>query len=441
MNETFLTAVITIALFVIVFLPYVVSVRKKRRHFENKKREAISLGHNKPVAQHPLINQSRCIGCSACVIACPEHALGMIDGIADLVYPGKCVGHGICAEACPVSGIQIVLDSTKSTAELPQLSESYESSIPNLYLIGELGGMALIRNAIFQGRTVSEHIAEKSGKNLSRDSGIYDIVIVGAGPAGLSAALAAKAKGLRYLVLEKEESPGGAILSYPRQKLVMTTPVEIPEYGVLRKREVSKEELLTIWTEIVQKTGLQVSCGERLEDVKSNNGLFIVTTSAGHEYRGHHVVLALGRRGTPRKLDVPGETTSKVAYQLLEAVRYKHTRCIVVGAGDSAIEAAIALSKQVGTTVTVINRGLDFNRAKPKNRERIADAEKKGSIKIFFKATVQHIRDKTVDIQTPTGPVEVGNDFVFIFAGGELPTPFLKKIGIAFLHKEGVIAA
>lgn len=443
MNESILTLSISLLLFALVFIPYLWFTQKKRKKFEAKKQEAIALGHDKPIAQHPLIDQSRCIGCASCVIACPEHALGMIDGMAELVYPGKCVGHGVCAEACPVSGIRIVLDPAKSTAELPLLDENFQSNIPNVYLIGELGGMALLRNAIFQGKAVMDHISEKIKRSSRQktDPSCYDVIIVGAGPAGLSAALMAQKNGLNYLLLEKEETPGGAILSYPRQKLVMTMPVEIPQYGVLKKRELSKEDLLELWSDIIQKTSLKVNCNERLDDVVRNIDCITTVTAAGNRYNGVYVVLALGRRGTPRKLNVPGENSSKVAYQLLEAVRYKHTHCMVVGAGDSGIEAAIALSKQQGTTVTLINRGADFLRAKPKNQDRIREAENQGLIQIYYQSSVSEIQDKSVMVQSPEGSLELSNDFIFIFAGGEMPTPFLKKIGVEFTHKDRMIAA
>ncbi|MBX7150971.1 NAD(P)-binding domain-containing protein [bacterium] len=443
MNESLLTLSLSLLLFALVFIPYLWFTQKKRKTFEAKKQEAIALGHDKPVAQHPLIDQSRCIGCAACVIACPEHALGMIDGMAELVYPGKCVGHGVCAEACPVSGIRIVLDPAKSTAELPLLDEFFQSNVPNVYLIGELGGMALLRNAIYQGKSVIEHISEKikSSPRQTNNPSRHDVIIIGAGPAGLSAALMAQKNGLNYLLLEKEETPGGAILSYPRQKLVMTMPVEIPQYGVLKKRELSKEDLLTLWSDIIQKTSLKVTCNERLEDVIHHEGALTVVTSGGNRYDAEHVVLALGRRGTPRKLNVPGEQSSKVAYQLLEAVRYKHMHCMVVGAGDSGIEAAIALSKQHGTTVTLINRGTDFQRAKSKNQDRVREAETQNLIKIYYQSSVSDIRDHSITIQSPEGSLEITNDFIFIFAGGEMPTPFLKKIGIEFTHKDRMIAA
>ncbi len=442
MSDGPITFLLTITLLFLVFLPYLYFTKRKQARVQVRKNEALALGQ-RPVAQHPLIDQGRCIGCSACVIACPEHALGMIDGIAELVYPGKCIGHGICAEACPVSGIKIVLDSAKSTIELPVVDENYQSNITNLFLIGELGGMALIRNAIFQGRTVIEGITEtlRKKKINPHSSPEYDVIIVGAGAAGLSAALMANKNGLKYLLLEREASVGGAILSYPRQKLVMTTPVEIPQYGLLRKRELSKEELLAIWNDVVQKNSLVVTTGQRVDHITTENSLFTVTTESGSIYKGRHIVLALGRRGTPRKLNVPGENSPKVSYGLIEAVRYKHSHIIVVGAGDSGVEAAIALSKQVGTHVTVINRGSDFSRINPKNRDRILEAEKNKNLVTYYDSGVQEIQEKRVLVKSPTGIVEIENDYVFVFAGGELPTPFLKKIGIEFVQKNREIAA
>jgi thioredoxin reductase/NAD-dependent dihydropyrimidine dehydrogenase PreA subunit len=443
MSESVITVLLAIVIFAIVFIPYYYRTTRKSRLYRAQKHEAMSLGRDKPVAQHPLIDQSKCIGCAACVIACPEHALGIIDGIAELVHPAKCVGHGLCAEACPVSGIKIVLDPTKSTAELPILTEQYESNISNLFLVGELGGMALIRNAIFQGRSVIDLIAERLPTHPGPSSNgrtVFDVVVVGAGPAGLSAALQAMQCKLDFVLLEKEPSPGGAILSYPRQKLVMTVPVEIPKYGRLKKRELSKEELLDMWEEIIRNTGLQVQCGEKLVNVTQEDQVFRATTAAGHEFLGKFLVLALGRRGTPRKLGVPGENSPKVAYQLLEAVRYKHSTVAVAGAGDSALEAAIALSKQEGTAVTLINRGDSFDKAKPKNQERIREAEEAGKVQVFYQSQVFQIEEKTITVNTPGGTREIPNDYVFVFAGGELPTPFLKKIGIEFAQKQKMIA-
>ena len=441
MSETMATAISFLGLALIVLIPYLWWIRRKEYRSKSRREEAKVLGLDKAIAQHPLINQSSCIGCASCVLACPEHALGMIEGVAELVQPAKCVGHGICAEACPVSAIRIVLDPTKSTAEIPILDETYQSNIPNIYLVGELGGMALIRNAIFQGKTVVDHIHEKLKVEPRLSTDLRDLVIVGAGPSGLSAALRAKEHGLDFVVLEKENSPGGAILSYPRQKLVMTVPVEIPVYGWLRKRELSKEDLLNLWTDIIRQTALNVDCSEKLENVVQQDGHLAVTTASGRTIHTRHVSLALGRRGTPRKLGIPGEDSAKVAYQLIEAVKYAQKKILVVGAGDSAIEAALGLANQKGTTVTLANRGDDFPGAKPKNRDRIKDAASQGRLTVLYASKTREIFSDAVEIETPDGLKRIDNDYVFAFIGGEMPTPFLKKIGIEFMAKERSIAA
>lgn len=438
MNESTWTWLVSAVLLLFIFVPYIIVVRRSSQKQVKKRAHAIASGADKPVAQHPRIDQSLCIGCSSCVIACPEGALGLIDGIAELVQPAKCVGHGICAEACPVSGIKIVLDPTKSTAEIPLLDETYESNVPNVYLIGELGGMALLRNAIFQGKHVIDSIAEKlKYQSSKKNKDVYDVAIVGAGAAGLSAGLRAIENELSYVLIEKEETPGGAILSYPRQKLVMTVPVEIPKYGWMRKKEVSKEELMDMWNLIIKKTGLAVRCNQKLENVIRENGHLVLQTQTGDQFRANNVVLALGRRGTPRKLNVPGENTAKVTYQLIEAGKYENCKVMVVGAGDAGVEAAIGLSKQKGTSVSLINMGDSFPRAKPKNQERIKEAEANGKITIYYNSQVKEIKERSVIIMTPAD-LEIDNDFVFVFAGGELPTPFLKKIGIEFMQKERV---
>jgi thioredoxin reductase len=160
-------------------------------------------------------------------------------------------------------------------------------------------------------------------------------VIAGAGPAGLTAALAAHANGMRYIVLE-QGSIGGTIFHYPRQKLVLTSPVELPLYGKLKASEIAKEELLKIWLDIVQTNKLNIQTNAKLESVSPIQGGFKIGYS-GSTITTKNIILALGRRGSPRKLVVPGEEQPKVTYQLIEAEAYVQKRILIVGGGDSAI--------------------------------------------------------------------------------------------------------
>src|SRR5690242_20128573 len=283
-----------------------------------------------PRAQHPRIDLSHCIGCGACTEVCPEgDVLGLIGGKAAIVHPGKCVGHGLCAEACPVGAIEIVMASPSVGVDLPQLSDEQETSVPGMFIVGELGGLALIKNAVNQGRDCVDTIAERlAAAPAPARTGLVDVCIVGAGPAGISASLRAVERKLRYVTLEQEEL-GGTVAKYPRQKLVMTSPVEFPLHGKFRRLELSKEELLGFWTRAVRETGLQVRTRERVEDiVREPDGSFTVVTNHGR-YGSRTVILALGRQGTPRKLGIPGEELPKVMYGLLDAEAYRDARILV----------------------------------------------------------------------------------------------------------------
>jgi len=434
MNEQLLTLVVTILLALLVVVPYWIMIRRRSRKHKANKELSASLGHGKPVAQHPRINERLCIGCGACTIVCPEKALGLIDGVAHLIHPAQCVGHGICAETCPVSAITIVLDPGLSTADLPLLDKNFESQVSRIYVIGELGGMALIRNAVAQGKQVADTIADQPPQALASPD-VCDLIIVGAGPAGLSAALRAMERGLKFVLIEKESSPGGTILNYPRQKLVLTAPLKIPFYGWLKKRELTKEELLKIWKDILDKTGVPVLAGKTLTGVRRQGDVLVAETADGTQIPGRNVVLALGRRAHPRKLGVPGEVSSKVTYQLLDAGQYKNSRVLVVGAGDSAIEAAIGLSLQKGTIVSLANRSDGFPKAKPQNRDRILQAAVQQRVRLFYNAEVADIRPAEVILKTLQGRETIANDYVIVLAGGELPTALLEKIGITFHEK------
>jgi len=427
--ESYLIWVGTVAVLIAIVLHYFLKHRKTQREDAIRRQEAIRLGADKAVAQHPQIDPFACIGCGACVAACPEeNVLGIVSGNAVIVNGLKCVGHGKCAKACPVEGITVGLGDVKDRDDIPYLRENLETNIPGLFIAGELGGLALIKNAINQGNQVVEFIDSKN-KPSSSDQ-IYDILIVGAGPAGYSAALSAQHHGLKYLLVDQQEA-GGTILQYPRKKLVMTKPVHLPMYGTLSKPEYSKEELLEIWQDTQDRFNVQISTGDKLNQIEKVDNIFQVQTEH-NAYQSLNVILALGRRGTPRKLNVPGEELSKVMYKLIDAESYQNEHLLVVGGGDSAIEAAMGLARQSGNSVTLSYRKEKFFRIKTRNEQRLAEFVADGRLNVLYNSDITEIREDAVSIRYEGQVQEFQNKYIFIFAGGEPPFKLLKNIGVQF---------
>ncbi len=385
-----------------------------------------------PQAQHPHIDATKCIGCGACVDVCPEgDVLAVIAGQAAIVNGHKCIGHGLCAEACPVGAITIVMASPSVGADMPQLSPEHETNVPNVFIAGELGGLALIKNAVNQGRDCVDRIAGrllaiKRGRSVP---GVLDVCIVGAGPAGISASLRAIERKLSYITLEQDEF-GGTVAKYPRQKLVMTSPVEFPLHGKFNKLQISKEEILRFWQKLHKQAGLKVNTTEKVESIhREADGAFTIETAKAR-YRAWSIILALGRRGTPRKLGVPGEQLAKVMYGLIEAEAYTGAQILVVGGGDSAVEAALGLAHQRGNRVTLSYRKDAFSRIKERNAQRIADAMKSGKVQVIFNSQPVEISERAVRLEVGGAVRELPNDYVWVFAGGTPPREFLEKVGI-----------
>jgi putative YpdA family bacillithiol system oxidoreductase len=384
-------------------------------------------------AQHPKIDSGNCIGCGSCVKVCPEgDVLALVSGKATIINGHKCIGHGLCAEECPVGAITMVMAKPSSGADVPVISDEHETSVENLFIVGELGGLALIKNAVNQGRDSMDVIAARLGGHATLvETDVLDVVIVGAGPAGISASLRASEHGLKTLTLERE-SVGGTVSKYPRQKLVMTSPVEFPLYGRFNKTSLSKEELLKFWEMVMQRTDLNIHTGEGVETVKkADDGLFSIRTPR-QEYRSRAVVLALGRAGTPRKLGVKGEELPHVYYRLIEADQYTDKNILIVGGGDSAVEAAMGLAHQEGNRVTLSYRKGEFSRLKDRNAKRIEDNIHSRKIEVLFNSMPTEFREGSVLIEVAGEVHEIPNDFVWIFAGGTPPTDFLKASGVAF---------
>ncbi len=393
--------------------------------------ESVRDGLNEPPSLHPVVDAGRCIGSGTCVKACPESALGIVHGKAVLTNAAACIGHGACMAACPVEAIKLVFGTEKRGIDIPDVSPEFETNVPGIFVAGELGGMGLIRKAAEQGRQAVDALRKRSGGSFD-----YDVFIVGCGPAGLSAGLSAIAHKLRYKLIEQEDSLGGTVYHYPRNKVAMTSPVNLALVGTVKFGEVKKEDLLAFWLDVVENQGVNISFGECLQGVEPHEGGFIVRTSAG-TYTARSVLLAMGRRGTPRKLEVPGEESAKVTYRLIDPEQFAGRSVLVVGGGDSALEAAISLSEQPGTKVQLSYRSASFSRVKQKNRLMLEQQQTAGRLKVLLNSSVSHISEREVKIDQQGETRVYRNDAVIVCAGGLLPTPLLQKIGIKFETKFG----
>ena len=428
----------SIAIAIILFFLITHLRRLKRRDAEAvvaaEKGKIISHG---PQSQHPKIDGNLCIGCASCTLVCPEgDVLAMFGGKAVIINGYKCIGHSLCMEACPVGAITMVMADPSVNGDTPILTPKHETTVKNMFIVGELGGLALIKNAINQGRDCIDHIATRlAASGVSRNnSDVHDVVIVGAGPAGVSASLRAIEKNLKYITVDEGEI-GGTVAKYPRQKLVMTSPVEFPMYGKFKKWELSKEELLKFWDQVLRRADFKFFQGEKVSDIqKAEDDTFVVHTSK-NQYRTRYVVLALGKGGSPRKLGVKGEGLPKVMYRLIEADHYINKKILVIGGGDSAVEAAMGLAAQVGNTVTLSYRQANFSRLKDRNVKRLEECVRKGKLKVIYNSNPVEFTEESAMLEVGGATQKLANDFVWIFAGGDPPTAFLKKIGVGFNSK------
>ncbi len=429
------TAPLLYALVLLLLVLWHVNAHRSREKRSAKViREVKEAGLTEPASLHPVIDAAKCCGSGACAKACPEEAIGFVGGKAVLANPSACIGHGACAAACPVQAITLVFGTERRGVDIPMVKPTFETNVPGIFIAGELGGMGLIRKSAEQGRQALESIAKRP-----RGDAALDVVIVGAGPAGLAASLTAKDKGLAYVTLEQETDLGGSILHFPRRKIAMTAPIRLPIVGKAHMNEISKEELIAFWSGVMRRVRLDVKFGERMEAVEpdGHGGFRVITPRA--TYHARSVLLALGRRGTPRKLGAPGEELGKVVYRLLDPEQYRGQAVLVVGGGDSALEAALAVADVEGTDVTLSYRSEAFSRVKPKNRQRLEKAQASERIRVLLASTVKGITADAVEIAHGGKTLDLDNDAVIVCAGGELPTPFLRKIGVMVETHHGAV--
>lgn len=421
--------------FLAIWLLYTGWRRRSNARTLAAKKHAIELGLHEPASLHPSFDHGKCMGCGSCVSACPEgDIIGLVGGKAELIDGSECIGHGACRTACPYDAITLVFGTEARGVDIPHVSETFETNVPGIFIAGELGGMGLVRNATEQGRQAMESIRKLGG---SGQQNVLDVLIVGSGPAGIAASLAAKAYKMRYLTVE-QDSLGGTVAHFPRRKIVMTQPAELPLVGKVKFTEVLKEDLLAFWARIVKQHQLRIRFGERVDEIKGNGHGFEVRTTRG-VYATRAVLLAIGRRGTPRKLEVPGEEQPKVVYRFIDPEQYAGQHVLVVGGGDSALEAAGTIATETDATVTLSYRSEAFSRAKPKNRDRVDKALKKGRLKLLLKSKVIQIGQNSVELEWQGKRQQLQNDAIIVCAGGILPTNFLKSIGIEVETKHGTV--
>lgn len=433
------TYLLLLALVVGAGVPYILWTRldaRKQRRAAAVHQDVVELGDDAvPPSLYPRIDLDACIGSGACVRACPEkEILGITDGRARLINPLSCVGHSACMQACPVEAITLVFGTAARGVELPRLTPEFETSCPGIYIIGELTGMGLIRNATIQGKEVGQYIA-KSGKRGG--AGDPDVLVVGAGPAGIAAALGCMAHGLAVQVLEQSVY-GGTIAHYPRAKVVMTGTLDLPGYGSVRRKTMKKEELLELWRDIRDRAQLDVREGVRVESIRREGSRWVVTAADGSTMRAPNVVLALGRRGAPRTLGVPGEDLDKVCYRLLEPEPFAGQHVMIVGGGNAAADCAIALAEAGAcSSVSLSYRRAQLARLRGSVRARLEELIAAGKVTPYLGTEVAAIAPAHIELQEGGATRTLPNDAVIVQIGGTSPSELLKTIGIELVEKRG----
>lgn len=396
---------------------------------------ALALPQEPPrVVRLPRIDATTCLGCYACVDACPYDVLAVQRFVAVVERPDECCGLTLCEQRCPNGSLVVI--SGPPIADRPRIDQHFESlDVPGLYLAGDLTGVPLIKNAIAQGEHVARRVAEKRDLGQRVPADRLDLLIVGAGPAGIGAALEAKAVGLNCVALE-QGNVAESIRSFPRHKIVLAQTTESDRPMRLWLEECRKEELLARWQRTVRRERLDIREGLRVVGVERRADGFEVAAvdrdGASQEFLASSVLLANGRRGTPRKLHcpVPADAQGSVFYSLADARSFAGQHVVVVGLGDVALEAIAALAAQPETTVTVSYRGKGFRRGKARNVAAVQRLAERGRIELCFESEATAVRDKTLVVATPAGTRNLYFDALFVMIGAIAPWDFLERCGM-----------
>ncbi len=405
--------------------------RRRERRDRIRLAKAQEDGLNLPSSLKPVIDPQMCSGCLSCLNVCPEGDIfGVREGKAVVVEASRCIGHGVCVESCPTNAISLVFGSRERGVEVPRTDEFFETNRPGLHIVGELGGMGLLKNAVKQGLDVARRIHETRVPGRAEK----DVAIIGAGPAGIAASIGCRALGLSIRVID-QDTVGGTIYHYPRQKVVTVDYLQLPLHGHISSPTITKEELLEAFDQMLADAEVTVHEKVKALDIKGRDGDFEIVTSAG-SFTASKVVLATGRRGSPRKLGVPGEELEKVTYSLTDPDQYRGKRVLVVGGGDSALEAANMLVG-AGVETVIAYRGAEIKKGRPANREELEKNIASGKLKALFSTNVTEIERDHVRLDVGGKAARIRNDYVIVCAGGTLPTEFLRKLGIEIEDRRG----
>jgi len=419
-----------------------------------------------PDYPHPVVIADRCIGCEACVEACPHDVLAMVENIAVPVARDQCMEDTSCQIACPVSPKAcIVVNTTKviKPRPVPVRDEKFMTNVAGCYLIGDVSGTPMIKNAANEGADVIKHLATQLRTLSPEPKAQFEVAIIGIGPGGLSAAVMARRLGLKYIGIERDKILA-TIAAYPKNKYLFFKPDSMEARGAIPTvgNGDQSERLLDAWISTMMEHGVVINEYEECKAVKraTDGDYFMIETERrpAHQwatYSARRVVLALGNRGAPMKLRVPGEemkisrngrSQDKVLYALSNADEFKRKKLIVVGGGNASVEAVVDLvahrqgdqiefrSAEEINEVTFLLRS-DFTRdVKLLNKQQLYHCVDEGKVKIHFRTMITEIRDAEVVIADTRSQAEKGriaNDYVLALIGGAPPTSFLESIGIS----------